>query len=161
VLLLGAAVAATPAVYTRLVPIDLKEREEVVNGERHLTLTGWDRDYYWFLRQKGDVVVLQMGNPDVTDATLEYLAGMDRLCKLDLRNTGITDAGLRTLKELPAVESLVLSNTAVTDEGFREHLLGKESLKELNVRETKVRPETLRQWRDARPGRRPIPNPGR
>src|SRR5262245_39333814 len=68
--LFGLAVAAAPAVITRLAPIDLGPHERVVDGEVHLTLTGWDRPPgdYAGLRQKPDVVVLQMANPDVTDA---------------------------------------------------------------------------------------------
>ena len=42
----GLLVAAAPAVYTLAVPLDLGPRETIVEGERHLTLTGWDRKDY-------------------------------------------------------------------------------------------------------------------
>ena len=41
--LLGVGAAAFPAVYSRLVPIDLGPFETRQNGELQLTLTGWDR----------------------------------------------------------------------------------------------------------------------
>jgi hypothetical protein len=48
---LGLALATAPAAIDRLIPIDLGPRDEIVNGERHLTLTGWDRtDYADLLR---------------------------------------------------------------------------------------------------------------
>ncbi len=73
-------VAATPALYTLFVPLDLGAPREVVDGQRHLTLTGWDRKDYSILKLKPDVVVLQMANPDVTDQSLESLQEM-KLCK--------------------------------------------------------------------------------
>ncbi|MEJ7590208.1 MAG: hypothetical protein WKF77_01530 [Planctomycetaceae bacterium] len=49
----------------------LGERERVIDGERYLTLTGWDRkDYATVLSRKRDVAVLELGNSDVTDETL-------------------------------------------------------------------------------------------
>ena len=68
---LGLAITAFPSAYTLLAPIDLGPRDELVDGERHLTLTGWDRKDYGFLASKPDTVVLQMANPDVTDQTLD------------------------------------------------------------------------------------------
>ena len=91
---LGLLVAATPAVYTLFVPLDLGPREKLVDGERHLTLTGSDRKDYSVLKLKPDVVVLQMANPDVTDQSLESLKEMKALQELDLNGTQVTDAGL-------------------------------------------------------------------
>src|SRR5208337_307119 len=84
-----------------LVLIDLGPREKIVDGQRHITLTGWDRNDYTFLGSKQDVAVLQMANHDVTDRTLELLKGMNALKDLDLDNTQVTDAGLKILKDLP------------------------------------------------------------
>ena len=64
-------VAAMPAVYTLYVPLNLGAREKVVDGEQHLTLTGSDPKDAPDLKLKQDVAVLQMANPDVTDASLE------------------------------------------------------------------------------------------
>lgn len=154
VLLIGLALAAFPPIYQLLTPIDLGPRDKIVDGERHVTLTGWDRSDYSILGSMGDVVVLQMANPDVTDDTLKNLRKLDRLKELDLSDTAITDAGLAILKELPALESLRLKNTAITDAGFRESLAEKESLKRLDLTGAGVEAETVDAWRKAKPGRR-------
>jgi hypothetical protein len=119
----------------------------MVDNERHVTLTGWDRSDYDVLNTMRDVSVLQMANPDVTDQTLDLLKEMNQLIELDLNYTKVTDAGLATLRGLPALAILRLKATAVTDEGFRAHLLDKESLLELDLRETQVTSKTLREWK--------------
>lgn len=151
---LGLALAAFPPVYYLLTPIDLGPRDKIVDGERHVTLTGWDRSDYSVLGAIPDVVVLQMANPDVTDDVLKSLRGLDRLRELDLNDTAITDAGLMVLKDLPALESLRLKNTRITDAGFRGALAEKESLKRLDLTGTSVERETVDAWRKAGPGRR-------
>lgn len=125
----------------------LGPREKLVDGELHLTLTGWDRADYSLLQTKLDTVVLQMANPDVTDETLQYLEGMSRLRELDLNDSQITDAGLPLLSRLPALQILRLRKTRVTDQGFREHLAGKSALLELDLRQTEVTSKTLRTWK--------------
>ena len=129
---------AGPPLYVRLIPIDLGPRERLVGGEVHLTLTGWDRGDYSVLTRKPDAVILQMANPDVTDATLSYVKGMSRLRELDLNGTKITDLGLSALQGLPALETLRLRDTGVTDAGFRDVLATSETLKQLDLRGTKV-----------------------
>src|SRR5262245_13175620 len=42
IIVLGLVVAGAPAAIDRLIPIDLGPRDKIVDGERHLTLTGWD-----------------------------------------------------------------------------------------------------------------------
>jgi hypothetical protein len=127
--------------------IDLGPRYKIVDGEPHLTLTGWDRRDYSLLLDRPGIVVLQMANPDVTDSTLRYLVGLKDLRELDLDNTQVTDAGLAILAELPRLERLRLARTSVTDEGFRKHLADKDSLLELYVRGTKVASKSLREWK--------------
>ncbi len=151
---LGLALAAFPPIYQLLTPIDLGPRDKMVDGERHVTLTGWDRSDYSILGSLRDAVVLQMANPDVTDDVLESLRGLDRLKELDLNDTAITDAGLMVLKDLPALESLRLKNTKITDAGFRGALAEKESLKRLDLTGTGVEAETVDAWRKAGAGRR-------
>jgi hypothetical protein len=126
---------------------DLGPRERLVDGEPHITLTGWDRTDYSVLRSKPDTVVLQMANSDVTDETLQHLDGMPRLRELDLNDSQITDAGLALLGRLPALQILRLRKTQITDQGFREHLAGKATLLELDLRETGVASKTLRTWK--------------
>lgn len=151
---LGVVITGFPPVYRLLVPIDLGPRERIVDGQRHITLTGWDRKDYSFLGSKRDVAVLQMANPDVTDQTVQRLAGMDRLQELDLSNTQVTDAGLKVLKDLPALTTLRLKNTKITDQGFRESLAEKPSLMRLDVTGTEVTRKSVEAWRTVKPGRR-------
>lgn len=158
---LGLLAAAAPAVYTIAVPLDLAPIEAQVEGERHLTVTGSDREVDPEQTFKPDLTVLQMADrPDVTDRTLESLRGLKVLKELDLNDTGVTDAGLAVLRDLPALERLRLARTKVTDRGFREALFDKDSLMQLDLRGTGVGRETMRAWRDARPGRKVLPPPG-
>jgi hypothetical protein len=134
--------------------VDLGPYERVVDGERHLTLTGWDREDYAILGSKSDAVVVQMANPDVTDATLENLKGFDRLRELDLSETRVTDEGLKILAGLPSLASLRLRDAKITDAGFRATLLNMESLRRLDLTGTAVDRETVEAWEAAQPGRR-------
>jgi len=152
--LLSTVTAALPALYTRYVPLDLGPVETVVDGQRHLTLTGWDRHDYSILKLKPDVVVLQMANPDVTDESLESLREMKLLQELDLSGTQVTDTGLRILKELPALVKLRLARTKITDKGFRDVLFAKDSLMLLDLSGTQVERDSVQTWRNAKPGRR-------
>lgn len=156
-MLVGAVVVAVALVYPQIEQrfATFGEREKLVDGELHITLTGWDKTDYSLLGQRPDAVVVQMANPDVTDETLHLLEGMTILKELDLNNTSITDEGLATVAALPALKSLRLANTKITDEGFREHLMDKESLLELDMTGTKgVASKTLRQWKAGRDGRK-------
>jgi hypothetical protein len=134
--------------------IDLGPRERIVDGERHITLTGWDQHDYSILKSRPDLVVLQMANPDVTDDTLENLRGMTRLKELDLNDTQVTNQGLTLLKDLPELARLRLRSTKITDDGFQRELAGKETLMELDVRETLVTSKTMREWKKNKDGRR-------
>jgi len=154
--MLGFLLAAGPPVVNRLLHVDLGPRDALVDGERHVTLTGWDRDDYRLIRDLTDVVVLQMANPDVTDTTLRLLGGLDQLRELDLNNTQVTDAGLALLAQLPALQRLRLANTPITDAGFRQHLARSTRLRELDLRGTQVSRETVDAWRHAQPGRRAL-----
>jgi hypothetical protein len=154
-LLLSAFLVGVPFGVNAVVQrIDLGPREKIVDGEKHITLTGWDQGDYSILKSRPDVVVLQIANPEVTDATLEYLRGMARLRELDLNDTQITDQGLSVLKDLPALARLRLRATRITDEGFQRELAGKETLLEVDVRETPVASSTLREWKKAKDGRK-------
>jgi hypothetical protein len=157
-LLLALVCLATPFVVNRLIPpsIDLKERDKIVDGDRHLTLTGWNRsDYAAALRTRPDVVVLQMANSDVTDAVLEDVKPLTKLRHLDLADTAVTDAGLAALDGLP-LESLRLNNTAITDAGFRDHVAPIATLKNINLIGTSVSPEAVADWKKAKPGRKAL-----
>lgn len=134
----------------------LGERERVIDGERYLTLTGWDRtDYFVVLSLKKDVAVLEMGNPDVTDETLTPLTEMPHLKELTLNDTMVTDAGLEMLKRLPALQSLRLARTKVTKEGIAAFLAEPPpKLKDIEVSGNSIPASTLRKWKNADPEHR-------
>jgi Leucine Rich repeat len=152
-MVLAAIVGATPygvSYYERhFVPP--KPYEQIVDGELRITLTGLPNFDYSTLTSHPDLVVLQMANGDVGDATLAYLAGMDRLRKLDISDSEITDEGLRTLAALPQLQELHLARTHISDDGFRTHLGSKESLLKLNVTGTEIKGKTMRDWKKAKP----------
>lgn len=154
-LVAGLVVAAIPfavnAVQDRFVGRGVNV--SLVNGEQHVTLTGWDQKDYGALKAFPDVVVLQMANPDVTDQSLEVLRDFQHLRELDLNDTAITDAGLSVLATLPKLQSLRLKNAKITDEGFQQHLASKETLTQLDLRGTEVPAKSLRAWKNAQPGR--------
>jgi hypothetical protein len=128
----------------------------MVDGELHLTLTGWNQHDYSLIAIEPAIAVLQMANADVTDETLAHLASLKQLREVDLSNTQVTDASLPRLAGLPALATLRLAQTRVTDAGFREHLLPLEGLRELDVRGTGVTRETIGEWRKAKAGRKAL-----
>jgi hypothetical protein len=147
-LVVGAVPFAYQNIYLRIVGFG--ERDFVLDGERALTLTGWDRDDYAILAEAGDVAILELGNPDVTDATLEVLLEMPALRELTLNDSGITDAGLATLARLPALEKLRIARTAVTPEGLRRFLdAPPKQLRELDVSGNEIPTKLLRSWKNA------------
>jgi hypothetical protein len=160
VLLLGAGVVAAPRAinYYQKRYIDLGPRIKDVDGQKHITLTGWDKDDYSFLEAHPETVVLQMANPDVKDQTLTYLQGMTGLQKLDLNTSKVTDEGLRMLGKFPNLRVLRLWKTRITDEGFRESILPMDSLEEVEI-DTTVTAETLREWKAKKAGRRGLRRP--
>ena len=136
--------------------VDLGPREKIVSGELHITITGWDNpsEDYAVLATKQNVVVLQMANPDVTDETVKFLTDLQQLEELDVNDTKITDNGLAIIGQLPKLRVLRVRGTQVTDDGFREHLMGKETLREIDVRETEIASKTMRQWKSEQKGLR-------
>jgi hypothetical protein len=153
-ILAGLLISGSPAIYTRVAPVDLGPHVATVEGETHITLTGWDQTNYAALRQWPNVAVLQMANRDVTDATLQLLEGATGLKELDISGSQVTDAGLATLAKLPALESLRLKNCAITDAGFTTHLAPHPKLLRLDLSGTQVTPAAIREWRKANPERR-------
>jgi hypothetical protein len=147
-LVVGALPFAYQHVYLRIV--GLGERERVIAGERALNLTGWDRAGYAILADKPDVAILEMGNPDVTDETLELLVGLPQLRELTLNDSAVTDAGLATLARLPALETLRIARTKVTPEGLRRFLdAPPRKLSQIDVSGNGIPTTILRQWKNA------------
>lgn len=131
--------------------VDLGKWEKRVDGEIHVTLTGWDKNDYSFLKTRRDIVVLQMANLDVTDEVVAQLAGSLMLKEIDLSDTAVTDQSLIVLAAIPNLKVLRLRGTKVTDQGFRQHLLEKESLTSLDLRGTEVASKTAREWKKVDP----------
>lgn len=63
----------------------------------------------------GHVAVLDLSGTNVTDATLEEVAKLERLAKLDLHGTQVGDAGVRHLSGLKHLRYLNLYGTQVGD----------------------------------------------
>ena len=80
----------------------------------------------------GSLVLVTVGNSEMSDAGLEHLEGLTQLQRLDLGGSKITDAGLQHLKGLLQVKSLDLSDTKVTDAGL-DCLRGLSRLESLNL----------------------------
>jgi len=147
-LVVGAVPFAYQHVYLRIV--GLGERERMLDGERILNLTGWDRDGYGILAERPDVAILEMGNPDVTDETLALLLELPRLKELTLNDTAVTDAGLATLARLPALETLRIARTRITPEGLRRFLdAPPRRLSQIDVSGNGIPTPILRQWKNA------------
>jgi hypothetical protein len=156
VLVLAGVITAAPYAVsyyeTHFVP--LQPYEQVVDGERRITLTGLKDFDYSTLRAKPQTVVLQMANPDVDDRTLENIKGMEHLRELDLNGTQITDQGLAIVAALPQLKTLRLARTKITDDGFRSQLFAKESLVHLDLTSTEVKGKTKRDWKKQKPDER-------
>lgn len=159
----GLVIGAVPFVAQRawMAFVGLGERERVVEGKRALVLTGWDRPDYSILAAKRDVEILEMGNADVDDATLDLLAGMARLRELTLNDTKITDAGLEKLRGLANLESLRVARTAVTADGVRSFLENApERLREIDVSGNGIPTSILRKWKNAGKADETVPADG-
>jgi hypothetical protein len=133
--------------------VSLGPREKIVDGELHITLTGWAGGDYSILKAKPATVVLQMANPDVDNATLEYLRGMTQLRELDLNSSQVSDEGLKLLAELPRLEELRLARTRISDEGFQKYLAPQKTLRKLDLSGAEVKGKSKRDWKKAQPGR--------
>lgn len=158
VFLLGGAAAAAPYGYNWYVrhftPLGPLKRH--VDGEWHLTLTGWNKSTqdYALLAAETDLAVLQMANPDVTDEIVGYLEKMTFLKELDVSDSQITDEGLARIARLPSLEILRLKATKITDEGFRTHLMPRDWILHLDVRNTSVKRKTIVEWTNIYPDKR-------
>ena len=148
----GLVVGAVPFAYQHiyLAIVGLGERERVIAGERAVVLTGWDREGYQLLLDRPDIVILEMGNPDVTDATLGLLLELPLLRELTLNDAAISDAGLATLARLPRLETLRIARTGITEEGLRRFLdAPPPRLKNLDVSGNGIATAILRRWKNA------------
>jgi len=153
---IGVGAALFPLAYTRLWPIDLGERVRIVEGEKHVTLTGWDRPNYAAIAQHPDCIVLQIANADVDDAALKHVAKLESLKELDLDGTAISDKGLQSLKPLVKLERLRIARTRISDTGFRESIATLPALKQLWCPDTQISKAAINEWKAAGEGRRSV-----
>ncbi len=140
--------------YTKIRPVDLGPLVRTVEGEKHITLTGWNRSDYSALAAHPDVVVLQMANPDVDDATLDIVARLTNLRELDLTTTKVGDAGLAKLAPLSQLKMLKLRGTSASDAALDGVLTKLPGLMMLDARQTRVSTEGAGRWKQSKPGRK-------
>jgi hypothetical protein len=76
-------------------------------------------------------------NSEVTDDSLDDVAQLVSLRKLQLFESSVTDAGLIRLRCLPQLEDLLFRGERITDDGL-QHLVGMEKLKNLWLDDTQV-----------------------
>ncbi len=149
-LLLGAAPFVWQEIHMAIVGFG--PRETVVDGRVAVNLTGWDRDDYGLLAERPEIGILEMANPDVTDATLEPLEAMPGLIELTLNDSGLTDAGLVRLARLEALEVLRIARTQITAQGLIAFLESPPPrLRSLDVSGNAIPTSILRRWKNAAP----------
>jgi hypothetical protein len=95
------------------------------------------------------VVHLGVSGAPVAAATLEVIARMPNLERLDLRGTPLDDAGLARL-ENPLLSELVLAETKLTDAAV-DHLLAMKALRSVYLWHSGVRAEGVARLRAERP----------
>ena len=167
IMILGWVLLATAFGTNRLLPRLLPRgpHENIVDGQLHLTLTGWNGKNYDLLRYRQNAVVLQMANPDVTDETVKLLLpdplvgdeGMKDLIELDLGHSRVTDQGLIYLQSLPKLAKLKINDTKITPEGVKAFLNTKTGMLEIDVRGLQVDNDFLWEWKQAKEGRQVVP----
>ncbi len=107
---------------------------------------------------EGEVVAVDLGATQVTDADLAHLLGLTALENLRLVGTEVTDAGLVHLAGLTTLENLILADTPITDAGLA-HLTGLTELRDLNLRDTQVTDGGVAEPQKALPNCRIFPEP--
>ena len=101
-----------------------------------------DADLEKLLPLKSNIIELNFGKSEVTDAGLEAIGQMTNLTHLHLNKTAITDAGLEQLTNLYQLEYLNLYGTNITDVGLLA-LRPLKNLKKVFLWETDVSQEAV------------------
>jgi uncharacterized membrane protein len=96
-----------------------------------------DKDISLLLPLKKQLVWLKLGNTNIGDSALAFIAQCINLTKLQLNNTNITDKGLEQLQSLTQLQSLNLTNTKITAQGIKS-LKGLKQLQSLYLYKTNV-----------------------
>jgi len=96
-----------------------------------------DAEVAKLLPLKSNLVRLDLGGSDVTDAGLVHIGQLLNLKRLDLHGTAVTDAGITNLTALQQLEYLNLYGTKITDAAL-EPLKGLSSLRKIYLWQTAV-----------------------
>jgi hypothetical protein len=96
-----------------------------------------DGDLQLLLPRKKQIVWLNLGRTDITDAGLDIIAQLISLRRLNLAYTGITDEGLGKISSLSALRYLNLVGTTTSDAGLK-HLRALKNLQKLFLYQTSV-----------------------
>lgn len=92
---------------------------------------------------RGDIILLNLKGPGITDAAFEKIKTLDNLLVLDVWDAPITDNGLKHLAGMTQMRALGLRGTRITDNGLK-NLAKLKSLKELNLTLTRVSDRGMR-----------------
>jgi uncharacterized membrane protein/mono/diheme cytochrome c family protein len=101
-----------------------------------------DKDLVSLLPMMSNIVELNLGGSDVTDAGLETVGQMTNLTHLHLNGTAITDLGIERLANLYQLEYINLFGTTITDNALLV-LRRLKSLKKVFIWETNATEEAI------------------
>lgn len=129
-----------------------KKTDAQGNVEERLTLTGAKREDYAKLKGGTKYAVVQWANADVTDEDAAVLAEQTEMRELDLGNSQVTDATLEKLTKMPKLTRLYASKTKMTGDGVKKHVLDNPDCKltEIDFRNLTppVKGADLRAWKE-------------
>lgn len=114
--------------------------------DRELAELDWQR----IRALKGHLVMLDLGDTNVDDRTLQWVGDWKNLYKLDLNNTLVTDEGLENLVVLERLEILNLYGTRVSDRGVQV-LKSLPALKKIFLWGSEVTEGFVNNWRAENP----------
>lgn len=109
--------------------------------------TELDKEYRTFLNVNDDDMAhirkplctqrLLLGQTEITDRGIGFLAGAKNLVELDIRGTKISDDALKVIGQFQQLQELDLSETAITNDGLR-HLRNLRQLRLLSISATPI-----------------------
>lgn len=99
------------------------------------------------------VADLSLARTQVTDTSLDLIAAMPSLARLDLRETAVTARGLQALQQHPTLQELVLTRTQLDDSAV-ETLLSLPKLAAVWLWDAGISEDALASLQEARPALR-------
>lgn len=132
--------------------------QRTTGGLKEFTATNAVNPDYEAISANLDLEIVQAARADFTDDVAERIRGLTKLKTLDLSDSAITDKSLAIIATLSTLEKISLARVkGITEAGFQETVLKMPSLKEIDVRGTAIKVETLRAWRAAGADRKTNP----